>query len=251
MTRGTPALPVVKQFAFLFRRMARAAADGPVDVIHWGHRLRLHTRGNYSEWTFLFMPDRWDRRERELLRRELRSGDVFVDVGANAGGYTWWVLHVLGRDCTVLAIEPEPALNARLRFNLDSNGFGNARALAVAVAPDEGEGWLELNPENSGENTVRSNAAFPEGRGIRVPLRRLSALVREAGVQRVDALKIDVEGLDSAILTEYFDAAPSALHPRIVIMEKPVADLMSRLESLGYGVRLVTPLNTVLVREAP
>jgi FkbM family methyltransferase len=262
LTRAVPQVPLVKQLAFPLRRLARASVADPVDVTHWGHRLRLRTRGNFSEGTFLFMPRRWDWRERRFLRRELRRGAVFVDVGANAGGYIWWVLHLLGRDCTIVAVEPEPGLHHRLAFNLRTNGFAEqVRVLCVAAGAESGEGWLVLDPHNSGENVLVPDASptsaateANDGGRIRVPVRRLPELVAESRLTRVDALKVDVDGLEAAILRDYFDRAPPRLWPRILLVERnsgPAHDaLMDRLARLGYRQQVTSPLNVVLKRVA-
>lgn len=262
-TRAVPRVPVVKQLAFLLRRMARTLVVDPVDVVHWGHRLRLLTRGNISEATFLFMPGRWDRPERMLLERELRPGAVFVDVGANAGGYVWWVLHCLGPDCRALAIEADPVLHERLSFNLATNHYGNVEVVGAAVGVEPGQAWLRLDDRNRGQNTLargpvtgpgpgRDDAPVPDGSVVRVPVRRLHEIVDDTGLTRIDALKIDVEGLEAAVLNDFFDRAPEHLWPALLLVERQGgqdhAALVARLLRLGYEEVLATRLNVVLRR---
>jgi FkbM family methyltransferase len=251
--RRVPRTVGVRQLAFLLRRLARGVATDPVDVTHWGHRLRLRTRGNISEATFLFMPGRWDWRERRYLQAELRPGAILVDVGANAGGYVWWLLHLFGRDCTILAVEPEPGLHARLVFNLRTNGCDNVTVLRMAVGTEPGTGWLRLGTSNLGENRLVAAAeGTGAGAGVAVPVRPLPELVAEATLPRVDALKIDVEGLEAAILADYFDRAPEALWPGILLVERQSTGehgaLLRRLAGLGYREELTTGLNVLLRR---
>lgn len=271
-SRAVPQVPVVKQLAFLFRRMARRLVADPVDVVHWGLRLRLLTRGNISESTFLFMPRRWDRKERALLARELQPGAVFVDVGANAGGYLWWLLRLLGSDLRALAVEPDPGLCHRLQFNLATNGFGNVDVVRAAVGPEAGEGWLTIDPRNLGESALttepppaasgqdRVEGSPPSERGpekaqarrVRVPVRPLPEIVEAAGLTRVDALKIDVEGLEAAILQDFYDRAPESLWPRLLVVERQPGpahqSLVARLGELGYREAVTSTLNVVLRR---
>ena len=248
-SRAVPQWPVVRQLAFLFRRIARRAAADPVDVTHWGHRLRLLTRGNISESTFLFMPERWDREERRFLARELAPGAVVVDVGANAGGYLWWLLHLFGDDCRALAVEPDPGLRDRLRFNLATNGFDNVEVVGVAVGPEPGRGWLHVHRRNLGQSALLEEGA---GAGVPVPVRPLPELVREAGLPRIDALKMDVEGLEAAVLHDFYDRAPEAVWPRLLLVERnPGPDhraLIGRLRELDYAEALATRLNVALRR---
>lgn len=270
-SRAVPQVPVVKQLAFLLRRIARTVATDPVDVVHWGLRLRLLTRGNISESTFLFMPRRWDRKERSLLATELGPGAIFVDVGANAGGYLWWLLHLLGRDLRALAVEPDPGLYHRLRFNLATNGFDQVAVVRTAVGTEAGEGWLRIDPRNLGQSALAPAAVEPPGQAaagrgsrpegrpgeleadrIRVPIQRLPEIVEAAALRRIDALKIDVEGLEAAILQDFYDRAPEAVWPRLLVVERQPGPehgaLVARLEGLGYQEALSSGLNVVLRR---
>lgn len=254
LSRAVPQLPLIKQLAFLLRRVGRSLHTW-VDVRHWGLRLRLRTAGNISESTFLFMPRRWDRPERRFLARHLRPGAVFVDVGANAGGYLWWVQRLLGSDWRGLAVEPDPELRARLRLNLYENGMTHVRVVAAAVGPTEGRSWIAIDPDNRGENVLVTEAPDGPGTGgsattVEVRVVPLPELLDEEGLTRVDALKIDVEGLEPAILEDFLDRAPDRLLPQLLLTELPSPPegrrLLARLEDRGYRLELRTRLNAGL-----
>ncbi len=253
-SQAVPNRPLIKQLSFLFRRVVRLLGDDELDVEHWGLRLRLRPRGNISEGKFLFMPDRWDRTERALLARELHPGDRFVDVGANAGGYLWWVQRVLGSDWRGLAIEPDPQLDGRLRFNLATNGMAHVDVVAAAVSPaaGTGRGTLRRDPKNRGENVLVTEAAATDDL-VDVRVVPLPELVEEAGMDRVDVLKIDVEGLEPAILDDFLDRAPDRLLPRLIMTE--VRDspehraTLDRLAGLGYREAARTRLNAILIQD--
>lgn len=254
-SQAIPNRPGIKQLSFLFRRVVRLLGTEEVDVEHWELRLRLRPKGNISEGKFLFMPDRWDRSERTLLARELRPGDRFVDVGANAGGYLWWVQRVLGSNWRGLAIEPDPQLHGRLRFNLDTNGMRHVQVVAAAVTPEPGvgHGTLRRDPDNRGENALVAGATDREGDDlVDVRLVALPELLEQADMDRVDVLKIDVEGLEPAILADLLDRAPDRFVPRLIMTE--VRDspehhgILDRLVNEGYREALRTRLNVVLAR---
>lgn len=257
LSRSVPALPLVKQLAFPLRRLARRRMGALVDARLWGHRLRFRPRGNISEGRLLFMPRSWDRRERALLAAFAHPGTVMVDVGANFGAYTWWLLHLLRSDCRILALEPEPQLNRRLRFNLETNGWDNVAVLPVAAGDEEGHATLHVHGDNLGQNTLADPDAGHRsesgGRDVRVRIQPLAAVLAEAGVERVDILKIDIEGLEPRVLGRYFGEAPATLWPRLLLCEfrdtPEYAELRTHLARLGYQERARTGLNVVLVRE--
>lgn len=252
--RGIPRAPVVKQLVFPLRKAARSRLDGPVDHKLWGHRLRFRPTGNIAEGRLLFLPHRWDTVERELLARHLRPGDTFVDVGANFGGYTWWALSRLGRRIRVIAFEPDPELYQGLRFNLQENGFDNVTVLPLAVGTEVGTLELHVSLENRGQNSlIRPEEGTYQSRTVAV--RPLAALLDEQDVERVDAMKIDIEGMEPAVLERFLGEAPRAVWPRLLICERKDTDehraLVDRLEAAGYRVVQRTRMNLVAeLREA-
>lgn len=254
--RAIPSIPVIKQLRFLLRRMFRAFSGPYVDVEVWGLRLRLSPAGNRSEGGFLFLPHRWDGLEREFLASGLAPGAVFVDLGANAGGYLWWVQRQLGHEWRGVAVEPDPQLRARLEHNLAANDMDHVRVFPYAVGPEPGEASLRIDPVNRGQNALVGEREGYGGEQAMVTVRivPLPELLEEAGLERMDSLKIDVEGLEAAILEDFIDRAPPALLPNLILMEmarhsEPHDAAVRRLEGLGYEVVLRTTLNVGLVRK--
>jgi FkbM family methyltransferase len=252
LVRAVPKWPLVKQAAFPLRRLARRRLAGPVDAELWGHRLRFQARGNISEARLLFLPDRWDREERAVLVRHARPGMVFVDVGSNFGGYTWWVLSLLGEDCRIVALEPDPELNARLRFNLETIGCRNVTVLPYAAGERHGLATLSIHETNRGENRLLDVDAADGSRGVEVPVRTLKEVLEETGTERVDVLKIDIEGLEPQVLRAFFQDSDPSLWPRLLFSERKDtpehAELERDLLTKGYVLEARTRLNMVLRR---
>jgi len=250
MSRAVPPWPVVKQLAYPLRRLARRQLEGPVDARLWGHRLRFHPTGNVSEGRLLFMPELWDRSERAILREHARPGTVFVDVGANFGAYTWWLLHLLGPDCAILALEPDPEMMARLRFNVRENGWDNVTLLACAAGDREGTAILRIDGRNRGENRLDGESSDQPGEEVAV--RPLHALVRESGLSRIDILKIDIEGLEPRVLGAFFREADPSLWPKLLLTEwqggPEYGELDRQLREAGYRDLKRTRLNRILTR---
>lgn len=243
--RGTPR-------KWLFGAFSRLH-EGPVDFELWGIPVRLHPAQNVTERKILMRPDHVDRVEHDLLRAAMRPpGSVFLDIGANAGLYSLDAALSAGQGSRIVAIEPDPALLARLEFNLrQAEAAGHIRAdvrvtrLAVAVGDHDGEAVLSTDGDEG------SRSLLAPGGGRTVPLRSLSGLVAELGLPRIDVLKIDVEGYEDKVLPPYFRAAPPALRPRLMIVEhlsraRWAEDCISHALAIGYRQRQVTRNNTVL-----
>ncbi|MFC5420398.1 FkbM family methyltransferase [Bosea eneae] len=241
-----------RKFAFALRRLGLNWLKGqPVDIEALGAQMRLYPEGNVCEKRVLFTPQYFDARERELLASRIREGFSFIDVGANIGAYSLFVAARAGRSARILAVEPQPDIFARLTYNIAQNPFGTVKAIACALADKPGELTLFLDPANKGESSVRilrsTNAS-----SVRVPATTLLSLVQSEGYERIDAIKLDVEGAEDLILEPFLRDAPEALWPGFVIVEDSrgrwQADLPSLLESKGYKLLAHTRLNLVYER---
>lgn len=241
-----------RKLAYALRRLGLNSLKGkPVDIEALGAQMRLYPDGNVCEKRVLFTPQYFDAQERELLAARIRDGFCFIDIGANIGAYSLFVAARAGRGARILAVEPQPEVFARLTYNIAQNPFGTVKAIACALADKPGELTLFLDPANKGESSVRilrSSAA----QTVRVPATTLLALMQSEGYDRLDAIKLDVEGAEDLILEPFLRDAPEALWPGFIVIEDSrgrwQADLPGLLESKGYRLVTQTRLNLVYER---
>jgi FkbM family methyltransferase len=233
----------------LIYRLYRARRDqSPVDIACYGIKWRLHPWDNITEKKILCGSKPSDRRELEFLRNSLQEGGSFVDVGANAGYYSLMAVKFGARQ--VLALEPNPIMFSRLRFNIAINKFADRiTALQLAAGPQNGEMELYLDPDDLGSSGLLANEAA--SRRVKVPVKPLQDILQEAKFGRIDALKIDVEGLEAEILLPYFQHSEASSWPKLLIMEHshidPGAfDLLAWVQRAGYRLIAQTGLNAVL-----
>ena len=200
----------------------------------------------------LFTPQYFDAVERELLASRLHEGFTFIDVGANIGAYSLFVAARAGRRARILAVEPQPEVFARLSFNIAQNPFGTVKAVACALADKPGELTLFIDPTNRGESSVRILNSSA-GTSVKVPAMTLLSLVEGEGYERIDAIKLDVEGAEDLILEPFLRDAPQALWPGFIIIEDSrqrwQTDLAGLLERSGYKLVAQTRLNLVFERK--
>ena len=224
----------------------------PLDVERLGARMRLMPYNNICDKKVLFTPQFFDPEELDSLRRRIKPGFAFVDVGANIGAYSLFVAAKAGPDARILAVEPIPEIFDRLTYNISQNPFGTIKAVACAVADKPGELTMFLNPRNSGESSLKVVDVGEAGR-LRVPAATLLDLVREEGFSRLDAVKLDTEGAEDMILEPFFRDAPAVLHPALLIISNGSGqwqiDLPRLLEEKGYRERARTRQNLIYERE--
>lgn len=252
-TRAAPDSFLGRKIAYALRRIGLRSLDGaPVDIEALGARMRLYPDGNVCEKRVLFTPQYFDPLERELLAKRLREGFRFIDIGANIGAYSLFVAAKAGPSARILAVEPQPEVFARLAFNIAQNPFGTVKAMACALADKPGELTLFLDPANRGESSVRILRSSA-GSTIRVRAMTLLALLESEGYDRLDAIKLDVEGAEDLILEPFLRDAPESLWPGFIIIEDSrerwQTDLVALLVASGYVLIAQTRLNLVFERK--
>ena len=189
-------------------RLVNLLRAGPVDVQYQGAAFRFYHQASATERGALFNPD-YNIEELDFLRAHTPVGGVFVDVGANVGTYTMPLARHAGPTGKVIAIEPHPITHARLAFNRAASDFNHVVLLAAAAGAADGELMIETDGDNLGASRIV--AGNGSGNAIKVPSLRLQRILEDAGVDHVDALKIDIEGFEDRVLTGFFKG--SAVRP--------------------------------------
>lgn len=257
---ATSALPdswLGLRLAILLRRIVTmrlaATATPALDVTRWGLAMRLHPLDNGCEKNLLFTPKMYEPAELAELARAIAQAQrpfVFVDIGANVGLFSLFVA-AKAPNARILAIEPEPGNMARLRFNVAANGALPIRPLVLALGDAEGEVAIALNARDRGGTRARPPGADTDGL-VRVPCRPLLAVLQAEGIAAIDALKIDVEGMEDAVLAPFFRDAPEALWPRMILIEDSRhewrVDLFELFAQKGYRLSSRSKQNAVLRR---
>ena len=252
-TRSAPASWAGKRRAFFLRALAVRQLQGrPLDVAALGANMRLYPYNNVCEKRILFTPHYFDEAERLFLKSKLTPGFVFIDIGANIGGYSLYMGAEAGPQARILAIEPQPQIFERLVYNIRQNPFATIKALNCAVADKDGEISLFVDSHNQGETSMRMVNSFNAGQVLRVPAFALAGLLAHEGIERVDAIKLDVEGAEDLILEAFFRTALPKLWPRVLLLENSptrwTMDLHGLIGGLGYGVALRTRNNIAYER---
>jgi FkbM family methyltransferase len=223
--------------------MSRLLGNNPVDTTYQGARFRLHHRYSGTERGALFNPE-YNIEELNFLRANTPKGGVFVDVGANVGTFSVVMALHVGEAGRVIAVEPHPTALSRLAFNAGELPFRNVTLVKAAVGDEEGELSIATDESNLGASRI-------EAKGIKVPSRLLASVLADVGVEKVDTLKIDVEGYEDRVLIPFFRKADPALWPSAVAIEHLeqagwAGDCIGDMVKRGYSVAGRTRSNTFL-----
>lgn len=119
----------------------------------------------------------------------LRPGDVFLDIGANAGAVAVSVA-AKRRDVRVFAIEPQPQLARLIKISARLNGV-DVQVLPVVLGNEEGAAELFVPDQATHASVV---ARVPDTPSLTAPMTTLDALIAKQVVLVPATIKIDVEG---------------------------------------------------------
>lgn len=146
----------------------------------------------------------WEEGTEAALRQLLKPDMDVVEVGANVGYFTLTMARVVGPQGSVTAFEPDPVLARIARDNAEINGYQDRVTVREsAVADAEGEVRFFATQRHRGNGSILEGFEQlpdnPEDRRVEivVPAVTLDAAFSD---KPPDAIKIDAEGAESAVL---------------------------------------------------
>ncbi|WP_326552384.1 FkbM family methyltransferase [Micromonospora sp. NBC_01813] len=131
-----------------------------------------------------------------------RPGDTVVDIGAGVGTEVRLFSRLVGDTGRVVSIEAHPRTFRCLHRTVELNALTNVTLLECAVVGEAGPVYLEDDAVDHLRNGLTSEAAG----GVEVTGRRLDEVMAAAGIDRIDLLKMNIEGAELGVLAGSGDA---------------------------------------------
>ncbi len=184
----------------------------------------------------------------DTLRRLVRRGSRVLDLGAHIGTFT---LAAAALGCEVIAVEASPQNARLLRASVEQNGFTQVHVIQAVVSDRAGTVLFSCYGPFGHVFTPATNLP-----SIDVPAVRIDDLLAEIGWDRVDLVKLDVEGSEIAALDGMSNLLTSADAPPILyesnahtlgFYRRTPAELRTKLERFGYRSRRLDESQTVVV----
>jgi len=137
---------------------------------------------------------------RDALARHLQPGGIFVDAGANIGAFTVFGARRVGSGGSVIAFEMMPDTASRLRDHMELNGLGRVRVIEAALSNEAGGEVVARMPAGlSGQASIMHDRPR-EDDGQLTRVRTVTLDQELVGVDRVDVIKMDIEGAEALAL---------------------------------------------------
>ena len=193
----------------------------------------------------LFLTGNFEPNELTWISQTLTEGMTVIDIGAHMGIYSMIASKLVGETGAVVAVEPSSREFQRLTFHVTLNDLKNVHCLPEAASDAPGEATLKVASEwNSGHNTFGgfSNSSVEKAKDEPVRMRTVDAIVAAQRLERVDVIKIDVEGHELKVLAGASETL-ARFRPRVLIQVfeetlraqgASVDDVLISLEQRGY-----------------
>ena len=128
-------------------------------------------------------------------KQKIRPGDIVIDCGAHVGFFTRYAIKAGAN--LVVAIEIAPANLVCLKRNL-STEIASGQVIVYEKGVWDRDDDLSLSLS---DNSASDSLVIPREQGkIKVPLTTLDKIVKELGLNRVDMVKMDIEGSEQKAL---------------------------------------------------
>jgi len=168
---------------------------------------------------------------------DLKEG-IFIDIGAHIGKYTIRLANRMGNRGTVIAIEPEENNYKILKTNVVHNKLDNIHLLNVACFDKDGEIPLYVV-----DNYTTLHSIYKNGRQKKVVVKalKLDTIVAQLTINRVDLIKIDVEGAELAVIRGSRKILHK-YHPKIIFEawdKERFNDMDCLLKKFNYQIRQI------------
>lgn len=232
--------------------------DAPVKSIRGkfhGYEMQMDLR-NWSDRQSFFLARFYDLPTQLLLMQLVKSGDTFIDVGANIGMITMLASRLVGDAGQVHSVEPNPEAYSRLRAHVKNNRLGNVRLYPMAFSDAPGELTLTVLDHHSGSGTlahVGSEASGHPQQQFTVPVTRGDDAL-PSSMNGSMVIKIDVEGFECLAIRgmrrtiEKYQPAfvLEAVRSHLKRAGSSLEEMFALLQSMGYEAMEIGTQSTLL-----
>ena len=227
---------------FARRTLFSPSSKNEVSLVQ-GQKMRLVSDAKpYNEAEFIY--GTYEPGVTSLFEKDIKPGMGVVDGGAHIGYYTLLAARQVGPDGNVYAFEPDPKNFAGLRENIALNQFSQVDVEQLGLSDSVGSAELFQHSSFSGAHSMFRGWPGVTEQSLGIQTTSLDAYFQKRGWPRVDFVKLDIEGAESAVIEGMLGLIDRNPDLRIILEFQPrtlagagveAGAFLQRLENLGFS----------------
>ena len=146
----------------------------------------------------LIMDGYWESWLTLLFANIIKPGHVCIDIGANFGYFSILMSELAGNSGKTISVEANPRIAEFLKLTRLVNG-GKFTLVQSAISDKKGEAIMTITDHELGGGTIKPNELIAGRTQVSVPTISVDELLEERNIQKVDIMKIDVEGVEPLV----------------------------------------------------
>lgn len=177
----------------------------------------------------------------KIILEELSENMNCVDIGSNIGYYVLLENMKIGKNGKIWAIEPSPENFSTLKENIELQNGENIKAFNFAIGDKNGEIEFVISKKSNWSKVKSENESVDsENKVINVPLKTLDSFAKENNLERVNLLRMDVEGYENKIilgatqfLNQFKPTIMLEIH-KMIMGEKETRKILEKFKEINY-----------------
>ena len=144
----------------------------------------------------------WEPESTSVIKNLVKPDDVVLDIGANIGYYTVIMSKIVGKTGKVLAFEPTKHFFDVLRNTVEVNNLTNVQLYDFGLSDKNSESEISIGEHSATIHWIKDS----DGNSItplsveQISLKRLDDIIDSMNIDKLDFIKIDVDGHEPAFL---------------------------------------------------
>jgi len=222
--------------------------SGGVRTIHIDRGIRMRVDLASIIGRTLYFDGSYEPGIAQFLSRTLQPGWVVIDGGANVGELSLRMAQLVGPRGNVFSVEPSPTTFAALADNIELNASKNIVAIRAGIARAAGTTQFHLRADVHSLASSIYSPSDAKAEPIDIELISIDQLVDEHRLDRVNLIKLDVEGAELEALAGARKTLSTSNKPTLIVEYNyqvashagwRLADLRTMLHEFGYSLSVI------------
>ena len=184
----------------------------------------------------------------KITIQELKEGMTCLDIGSNIGYYALMESKAVGNNGKVISIEPSPKNFEQIKKNLELEKISNVDVYNFAAGDKDDEVNFLIHERSNLCSVIPIGEPIPKSTNIiKVPLKRLDTFLEEMKLDKLDFVRMDIEGYEMNLFEGSWNAIKKfkpmiqmEFHDNLFDIEEKIK-FFERLKKEGYEIKYFIP----------